>query len=264
MAMRSTGLSRALVVLLLSLLLTACNPAWLVEWSTTPQDRTLARAAIDDLIAGNRAALAGKLSEQIRPQLAAQFSPMRRALPVDGITDIVLVDAGFIRSLGGEEYRHARLAYEIVGGKTRALAQMTVRTQGDEALLTSLTVFPIDRPAREINAFRPGDITLANFIVLVLAIAGLATTLLAIRRIWTSGLFERRWLWIIGCLLGLFRFTTVWGTAQLGFVPMYVTLFSSGAARQGLAPWTIIAGVPAVAIWALLRHRSRQNAEGSD
>ncbi len=256
--MDAARIYRALIALLLPLLLAGCSSAWLLDWASYPEDRALARAAIDDLIAGNRVAFAARLPEAVRPQLATQFAPMRRALPRGGIAEIGLVDAGWtsVAAIGVGDYRDSRLAYEIVGGNRRALAQMVIRRQGGTALITSFNVSLIDRPAREVNAFRPGDGGLANYAVLIIAIAGLAITVTAIRRVWTSGLFRRRWLWIIGCLIGLFRFTTIWGTAQTGFDPLGITLFSSGAVRQGLAPWTIFAGIPVVAIWVLLRHRA--------
>lgn len=256
--MKPARIRRSLIALLLPLLLAACSSAWMLDRASLPEDRALARAAIADLIAGNRVAFAARLPEAVRPQLATQFTRMRRALPRDGFDEITLVDTGWasVATIGGADYRDSRLIYEIVGGDRRALAQLVIRRQDGKALITSFDVSLIDRPAREVNAFRPGDGGPVNYAVLVLAIAGLAITVAAIRRVWTSGLFRRRWLWVIGCLVGLGRFTTVWGTTQTGFDPLGITLFSSGAARQGLAPWTIFAGVPVIAIWVLLRHRA--------
>ena len=249
---------RCLIVLLLPLLLAGCGSAWWLDRVSQPEDRAIGRAAIADLIAGNRVAFAARLPAQVRPQLATRFTPMRRALPGAGTPEIKLVDAGWtsVSTIGGGSYRDSRLAFEIAGSDARALAQMTIRRQGKAALITGFALRRIDRPATEINAFRPADGSTANYSVLALAIAGLATTVLAIRRVWTSGRFARRWLWIAGCLVGLGRFTTVWGTRQIVFLPLNITLFSSGAARAGLGPWTIIAGVPVVSIWVLLRHRA--------
>lgn len=256
--MNACRIRRNLMALLLPLLLAACSSAWLLDRASLPEDRALARAAIADLVAGNRVGFAARLPETVRPQLATQFSRMRRALPRDRIDEITLVDTGWtsVATIGGGDFRDSRLIYEIVGGDRRALAQMVIRRQGGKALITSFDVSLIDRPAAEINAFRPGDGSPADYAVLLVAMAGLAITVAAIWRVWTSGRFRRRWLWIIGCLVGVGRLATVWGGTQTGFDPLAITFFSSGAARQGLAPWTIFAGVPVVAIWVLLRDRS--------
>lgn len=257
---------RRLLTLLLPLLLTACGSAWWLERASFPEDRALARAAIADLVAGNRLAFARKLPAQIRPQLANQFAPMRAGLPFNAITETKLVDAGWLstRWASGLAYRDARLAYELSSGDQRALVQMVIRRQEGKAMIVTFNVSKIDRPARDINAFRLGNMSLANFLIAALAIAGSATTIIAIRRIWTSGLFRRRWLWIIGCLLGLFRISTLWGTSEVQFLPLQLTLFSAGFLRQGLGPWLVFAGVPVVSIWVLLRHRAlkRQGRDG--
>ena len=249
---------RRLLTLLLPLLLAACSSQATLEWASDPEDRALARAAITELAAGNRNGFAARFHGAVRPQLFSQFAPMRRALPPLKTSSIALVDAGWtsVSTLHGGSYRDSRLAYEIADNQRRALVQLIVRRQGSIASITSFNVSVIDRPAREIYAFRAGDGSMLNYAILLLAVAGLATTVVAIRTIWTSGLFAQRWLWIIGCLVGLFRFTTVWGTTANIFNPLTITLFSAGAVRQGLAPWTIIAGVPVVSIWVLLRHRA--------
>jgi hypothetical protein len=256
--MNASRIRRCLIALLLPLLLTACGSAWWLERTSFPEDRALARAAIADLVAGNRVAFARKLPAQIQPQLASQFAPMRAGLPFEALTETKLVDAGWLsaRWASGLAYRDARLAYELSSGDQRALVQMVIRRQKGEAMIVNFNVSKIDRPAREINAFRLGDMSLANALVAAWAIAGFATMIVAIRRIWTSGLFRRRWLWIIGCLLGLFRISTLWGTSQVQFLPLQVTFFSAGFLRQGLGPWMVFAGIPVVAIWALLRHRA--------
>jgi hypothetical protein len=262
--MRASPIRRGLVALLLPLLLTACGSAWWLERTSFPEDRALARAAIADLVAGNRVAFARKLPAQIRPQLSAQFAPMRAGLPFNAITETKLVDAGWLstRWASGLAYRDARLAYELSSGEQRALVQMIIRRQKGEATIVSFNVAKIDRPAREINAFRLADMSLANFLVTASAIAGFATMIIAIRRIWTSGLFRRRWLWIIGCLLGLFRISTMWGTSEVQFLPLQFTFFSAGFLRQGLGPWIVFTGIPVVAIWALLRHRALKPGAG--
>ena len=246
------------IALVLPLLLAACSPAWLANWTSLPEDRALAEAAIADLGAGNFPGFARRLPGEVRPQLESQFRPMRAALPRHGATEPELVDAGWtsVTAVGGGAFRDSRLTYEIAGSDRRALVQMMIRRQGRQATITAFNVSRIDRPAIEINAFRPGDGGLDNYAVALLALAGFTVTFAAIRRVWISGNFRHRWLWTAGCLIGFCRFSTVWGTSHIGFAPLGITLFSAGAARQGLGPWTIIAGLPLVAIWALLRQRS--------
>lgn len=254
---------RWLILALIPLMLTACDRGWLAGKMSLPEDRALGRAAIGDVIAGNSQALAAKLPPQLRPELATKFPAMHKELPFNAITAIDLVDAAWLsfRPLDGEGWRDSRLTFDVASGDQHTLAEMTIRRQGKEALVTSLNLRRIDRPVTELNAFRASDISFANFLVAIIALAGLSTTIIAIRRIWSSGLFRRRWLWITGCIAGIFQISTAWGSEGFNIAPLHLTFFSAGVVRAGLAPWTITAGIPAVAIWALLRHRARSRIE---
>jgi hypothetical protein len=257
--------SRWLLTLVLSLLvLSGCNRSTALDAMSFPEDRALARQAIDDLIKDDRTALAGRLHHQLRPQLGQQFDKMREALPFDGITEKTLVDASWVTSawLRGKTVRNARLVFELVGGNERALVQITISRHANMAEITGLQINKIDRPAADINAFRFGDMTFANALVAVAQIGALIATILAIRRIWSSGLFRRRWLWIAGCLFGLGRCAIAWGSDQLHFTPFFVQLLSVGAMRMGfLGVWQLSVSIPAVAIWALVVHHRRRSGE---
>jgi hypothetical protein len=259
-------LRRWLLIAVMPLLLLGCSNAWMLDRASYPEDRSLAEAAIRDLAAGNTPALAARLPAGLRPQLGAQFGAMRAALPADGITETHLVDASWrsFKWANGLSYRDAHLAYEIVGGQQRALAQFNIRRQQGSAQITTVLINRIDRPVAEIGAFRLTDISFVNFLVTALAIAAFAITIAAILRVWRSGLFRRRWLWILGCLSGLGQISTLWGSTNISFTPIYVQFLSAAAIKTFLNPWQISAAIPAIAIWALLRHRKRKDGADGD
>lgn len=90
--------------------------------------------------------------------------------------------------------------------------------------------------------------------MLLAMIAAVAVTIVALVRIWRSGLFERRWLWTIGALIGITSLRMNWSTGVVSFQPLMIVLFSAGAFKQPIfAPWVLSVGLPVVAIIALLR-----------
>lgn len=262
--MNMLPLRRWLSALSLPFLLVACSQAKILDTLSIPEDRALAKAAINDLLTNRPATLLAKMQPELRPQLATQFRPMREAMPFDVMTGVTLVDASWFsfKSTSGANYRDSKLAYEIVSGDHRALAQLSIRRQGASAAITGFLVNAIDRPASELNAFRLTDVSLDNTIVVLLAISAIGVTAMALRKIWTSRLFRRRWLWSLGSLLGIGKLTTIWGSAALNVSAAYMSIFPISVIKQGiLQPWQIGTTIPGIALWALLRRSKKEVAE---
>jgi len=60
---------------------------------------------------------------------------------------------------------------------------------------------------------------------------------------------NRKWLWIIGILLGFVTFSINWSTGDIGFKPFNFNLLGAGILKSGnIAPWILSFSIPVVAI----------------
>lgn len=60
---------------------------------------------------------------------------------------------------------------------------------------------------------------------------------------------NKKWLWIIGILLGFTRFSINWATGQIGFRLLSFSIIGFGFSRSGnVAPWILSFAIPVVSI----------------
>ena len=250
------NLLRAWLGAIFCVCIAACSQKQLLEKVTWPEDRALAISALNDVERGDANALAIKLDPRITPRIRAVFPQMRSAFPpVHGRA--TLVDGRYLQRLTGSgHWRRASLVYQISGDGRYAIAQFTIIRVGRSARITGFYVNRLSAPVSSLNRFTLAGKSLAQYAILLLAIAALAVTIAALIRLWRTTLFKRRWLWTIGCLLGLTMMSVNWTTGDVWFQPLYFTLFSAGAARAGLGPWVISVGIPVVALYVILARRS--------
>lgn len=240
--------------------LAACSQADSASAISSQEDRRFAEKALRNVINSDEAALLAVSEASIRPAIHASFARMREALPFDGIQEIALVSANRsrFRSLQGVSSDRATLAYDIVSGSHHSLAIVSVMRQDGRPSITGLSIQRIDRPASEINAFRPTEASLENITILLLMIGSLATSAAAIARIWRSGLFRHKWVWTFISLLGVFGLSTFWGVPRFNIEIFKITFFPVGLVAASVwNPWWFATTLPVGAIATLIvAHRS--------
>jgi len=250
-------------MVLIPLMLLACTQQQLLDKASYPEDRALARAALSDLRSGNATSLASRVPTELRSKLGAVLPQMRAALPDAGEQQVELVDARFTNTIvaGQAPSRQAYLAYEVSGSDQYALAQFSIQRNGATASITEMYVTRISGPTSTINAFTLSGKTPAAYAILLSAVGVVGVTIAALFRIWRRrDQFGRRWLWTLGCLLGLTKLTLNWTTGEFSFDPLFVQLFSASVIRPGLlAPWLVGVSLPVVAIYVLFRRRRPAN-----
>lgn len=150
--------------------------------------------------------------------------------------------------------RQAHAVYQVHGRSGWALVEGTTQSVNGRTWLTGIYVQPTAGDPRRLNGFTLQRFGVAKGLMLLAMIAAVAVTIVALVRIWRSGLFERRWLWTIGALIGITSLRMNWSTGVVSFQPLMIVLFSAGAFKQPIfAPWVLSVGLPVVAIIALLR-----------
>lgn len=251
----ANSIARPLAVraILLCLLLLGCSQQHVLDQLTTPADRALALAAIADLHRNDMGALEARLVPAIRPQLAAAMPDMRAALPQSRQRQARLVNAGRNRLVAdGRTSMRTFLAYEISGGGQYSLARVTI-LQGRPALVETILIDRLDGPIGALTDFDFSGKSPRHYAFLALVPLVLALTVAALVRVWRSGRFRHRWLWTLGCLVGVTRITLDWTSGALFFSPIHFVLFSSSIFRASvLNPWIIGISIPAVALYVLL------------
>lgn len=255
------GASGSVRLILLCLLLLGCSREQMVDRVSYPEDRALALAAIGDLERGDANALAAKLPPGAAETLVSTLPAMREVLPPPPRA-IKAVEALYTERLGsGETKRQAYLAYEIAGGERFALVSVGIFRDGSSAWINNFHISPLEGSAASLDAFTLTDKGIGHWLFLLLPLAVLAITVIALVRVWRSGRFRRRWLWSLGCLVGLMRISMEWSSGQILLQPFFVQLFSVGAYKPALlASWMISVSLPPVAIWALVHGRRRETS----
>jgi hypothetical protein len=162
----------------------------------------------------------------------------------------------------------------------RALLIYSVEAPGDHGLVTFVMVRgggsvrvervgteKLPRQLSELRRFRLTDAGPGTLAMLLLPLLSIGIALAAILRIWRSGRFGRRWLWTLGCLLGLCELRLLWPTGRFFLQPLYISILPAGVRPIGPYPdnWLIAASLPVVAIVALLiRRRPADQAVAHD
>lgn len=245
-----------LLLMLVALILAGCSRGPMIERIIPEEDRALAQAAIQDLQRGDTAALAAKLTNEAVPQLRSALPLMRSALPPRP-HEVTVMDGRYLeRTGGGGPLRRTYLAYEIAGGGRHALVQIEIVRQRSNAFINSMQISALEGPASSLDAFTFRNTGVAHWLFLVFVLAAPAVTIAALVRVWRSGLFRRRWLWTLGCLVGVTQIVMNWSTGDILFQPLHIVLLSASIFKPALlAPWIVSFSLPVVAIWALARAR---------
>jgi hypothetical protein len=170
-----------------------------------------------------------------------------------------LVDGSFVEQVTSRtKNRQTDLSYEISADGRYALAQFTIQREGQSAVITRFYINGLPGSAASLNRFTLAGKSTAQYTVLLLALAAVAVTIAALVRVWRRGRFRRRWLWTIGCLIGVTATSVNWSTGQISFQPIYVELLSAGFTKAGLGPWIISVGIPVIALYVLLFRRGAE------
>ena len=183
-------------------------------------------------------------------QMAAFFppTPPRSVAVVFRTTQIFHLEDGTARRVT------VSLQYEFETRWLLANARWRETTSGDK-IIEGMNVQPLAKPLQEINSFQLEGKGIANYAILVLAIAlPLFCTVALVACIRTPMPHKRKILWCLGILVGFGRLGVDWTSGAIAVSPLYVQFLSAGWLRWGpLAPHQISISVPLFAMLFLWR-----------
>lgn len=244
-------------------LLAACSQQDVLEAVSTPQERALAEAAIQDVVRNDPNSLAKKFPPDVAAGMQSVTAELHEMLPAR-MASIKLVDARFTKQTLDQDaaVRRTQLLYELSGDGQYVLAEAVIDTAGNRQIMAGFHMRPVDRPVSEIGQFQISGKPPAHYVMLLAMVLAIGATIAALIKLWRSGLFARRWLWTLGCLVGFTSLHLDWSSGVWSFQPLSFKLLSASALRQGaLAPWVLGVSVPLVAIIVLLRRKEPEGAE---
>lgn len=236
-------------VLLAGLLLTGCSPSLFVK----ADERALATQIFTTIeqARGSEDAFAVPAASDLK---AGAYRRLAEVVP-RGRPELV----GAYRHAGSRG-QAAVLTYAMEGQGRSALVSIRMTRAGGQVRADDLSIIQLPRPLSELKGFRAHEAPTGAFILLLAPLLTLGIAAAAIIRVWRSGRFGYRWLWTLGCLLGLAELRILWPTGRFIVQPLYVSLLPAGARQIGPVPdsWLIAASMPVVAIIVLVIRRTKQ------
>jgi hypothetical protein len=183
-------------------------------------------------------------------QMAAFFPPT----PPRSVAVVFLTTQKFRLEDGTARRVTVSLQYEFENRWLLANARWRETTSGDK-IIEGMNVQPLAKSLKEINSFQLEGKGIANYAILVLAVAlplfCIAALIACIR---TAMPRKRKILWFLGILVGFGRIGVNWTTGAISVTPLSIQFLSAGWLRWGpFAPHEISIAVPLFAMLFLLR-----------
>ena len=149
------------------------------------------------------------------------------------------------------------LTYQLGGQGRYRLVSLRMRSGGADPSVDHVAIEQLPRPFSEMKGFRGSKAKGSSFALLLLPLTSIAIAVAGIARVWGRNGFGHRWLWTIGCLLSLTELRILWPSGRLFLQPLYISILPAGIRQIGPLPdsWLIVASIPVVAIFVLLRPR---------
>lgn len=166
---------------------------------------------------------------------------------------------------GGEKTTNYKVDYECNTGSKYLYFAFGVREQNNKLVVTGFNGTITEESLREVHAFTLKGKGFKHYIFLLFAVLIplfiIFTLVVAIRT-----KIKRKWLWIIGILFGVIKFSLNWTTGQIGFQLISISIIGAGIVKSGsVAPWIISFSIPVVAIifW-VIRLNKKEEMEATD
>jgi hypothetical protein len=217
------------------------------------EDEKLAKECLKALSMRDFETVKSQLDPQfVKPGIESDISETADMLDHGVPLSLELVGCNVFSSSGK---RRSSLTYQYQFPDSWVLASVTVDTVNGNQKVFGVSVQPIPKSLRELNAFTFADKDVQHYVMLILSMAIplfiLITLVICIR----TKLKKRKWLWIIFILLGFGKLGLNWTTGQILYNPLSVNvqLFGVAVFKQGLyAPWIISISLPLGAIIFLI------------
>lgn len=254
-----------LLLTILTMLLTGCSAQQWNNELSTPQDRDLARTAIADLRSGNIGALKGRMEPQLFAQTLAAAGKIKGVMPAKGEPKLMTVNVNTF-SGNGATISTKVLNYELGADGKWAVVQIVLQQQsGNATQIAGWHVTPTNGEPAAAGNFSFRDRSPVHYFWIAAMLASTFTSLAALIMAARAKGLHRRWLWIVGSMIGLGQFSLNWTTGSWGFRPLAFQLFGSAAIKASpFDSWVLTFSLPIVAIVFLVRRAKIARGDDSE
>ena len=244
---------RHLLLLLSITILAACSQAELLQKFASAEEQALAKSYIDRLRMRDFDVIEKAADPSISgPSLREALIKMADVVPSQAPVSVKLVGAHSFRAT---DIQTLNTTFEYDYGGKWLLANVVMQEKNGVKTIVGFNIYPRSESLEVENRFTLAGKRPAQYLLLTAAIAAMLVTIYSLVVCIRTKLPGRKWPWVLFILVGFGRLAVNWNSAEWGFVPLSVQLFSAGAMAPLYGPWTIYVSVPLGAVLFLLRHR---------
>lgn len=244
------------LIALLCLTLAGCSASQRNEKLSTPADREIALKVIAALRSGDIDQVKADFEPELFSQTTAIKDKTKAAMPAQGAPVLVTVSSNSV-SAGADSQTSVVLNYQLGAEQRWAIVQIVLRKAQGRTMVAGWHAVPVNREPTSIGNFELTGKSAANYLWLAAMIGSTATILCALWLLAFSKGLKRRWLWVLGSMVGLGQFTLNWATGEWRMQPLAFSLLGSAAVRPSpFDPWMLSFSLPVVAAIFLFRRRS--------
>ena len=233
---------------LVLLVLTGCSQSDWNERLSTPEDRSVALEVISSLRAGMIKTMERQIDAELYDQTLDMQDEAKAALPKSGEPELVTVSSFSSTSADGVVSTKT-LNYELGADDNWAIVQIQLQETDAGPTLIGWHLTPFDHRPTTANNFGFKGKGLLEYVWIVAMVLSTGTIIFAAVLAIRSKRIRHRWLWILGCLVGLGKFQLNWSTAEWDFQPIYFSIIGSGAFKPSpFDPWIMSFSLPIIAL----------------
>lgn len=244
---------RVLILMLLAVLAAGCDRESLAKRFTTPEVMADARNHVAALQKRDFAAVEAAMDERLRRELESDtLSRMADLIPPGPPSSIELLEA---RHSIGSEVKTYHTVFEYLFGDKSVVISLAFEEHDGVRKIVTFYINPQPAPIREQTRFSFEGKGFTQYAVFAGAVSALLISLFALVKCARTKGLKRRWLWVIGILVGFGNVSVIWQTGELGISPVAFQLLSAAYHTSVLGPTIVSFSIPLVALLFLSRYR---------
>jgi hypothetical protein len=255
-----TAWARLLALAICCLAVAGCSRQAILEKMSTPEDRALGEKLVRAIQSGDNAYVDQQLQPSLRPAIAGVLPAMRQELPSGPGAQVRLAGAQVtaMADTAHGSTRRATLDYEVDKGDRHDVVDIVIYRSAGRVEVAGLHVTRVAQPVDQVPPFELSGAPAWAYVFLALLVAAPLTCIWAFVAVLRTRGLKLKWLWAIGCLIGIPTFVLNWGTGVMGVQPFYFQLLGAGFSASSGGPWIFGVSLPLVAIIFLVRRAKRR------
>lgn len=235
------------LLILLMMFISGCSVQNLNEKLSTPEDREIAEKSITLIREGKIEDLKPLMEEAAYQETLNIDKNTWKDFAIDGDLELVTVNSN-VNYSDGTSVTNKGLYYQFGSGSQWYLYQVQLLETNQGPIITAWHLTPYNIKPTEAGDFSFEGKSFIHYFwigaIIVNAIIIIFAVILAIR---SKGI-KRRWLWIIGCLIGFMGFSLNWSTGDWGFQLINIQLLGIASIKASpIDAWVLKFSLPIIA-----------------